>query len=90
MAEVICDRVGPGLRESERIVTVKDVHGRREFLRVEQAFLTVVGDRTYLPVGIVQENPEQQLVLIELPQEGECGNWRLWVSSTDLLPHAQS
>jgi hypothetical protein len=48
-----------------------------------------VEDCTYLPVGIVQEEPEKQLVLIELPQEGECGNWRLWVRSTDLLPIGQ-
>ena len=85
MPQLLCDRVGRGMRESERTVEVKDAQGRREFLRVEQAFLTVVGERTYLPVGLVDEDPDRQLALIELPQEGERGNWRLWVRTADLL-----
>jgi hypothetical protein len=86
MPEVLCEKVGRGLRDSERTVALRDVFGRREFLRVEHGFLTEVGGKTYLPVGVVQEDREQQLVLIELPQEGECGNWRLWVRAADLLP----
>jgi hypothetical protein len=34
---------------------------------------------------MVQEEPMQQLALIELPQEGECGRWRLLVRMADLL-----
>jgi hypothetical protein len=86
MAEVLCEKVGPGMRPSERTVAVKDVFGQREFLRVEHDFLTAVGERYFLPVGVVQEDREKDLVLIELPQEGECGGWRLWVHASDLLP----
>jgi hypothetical protein len=74
------------MRDSERTVEVKDISGRREFLRVPLGYLEVVGDNYYVPVGLVQEDPVQQLALIELPQEGECGSWRLWVRMADLLP----
>jgi hypothetical protein len=53
---------------------------------VPLGFLEVVGDTYYVPVGLVQEDPVQQLALIEFPQEGECGSWRMWVRMTDLLP----
>ena len=85
MAGLVCEQVGPGMRDEERTVAVKDVQGRREFLRVPHGFLTAVGEQYYLPVGIVQEDRTSQLVLVELPQEGECGSWRLWVRSTDLI-----
>jgi hypothetical protein len=87
VAELICERVGPGMRDSERTVAVKDVRGRREYLRVPRGFLTSVGDKHYLPVGVVYEDREKQLVLIELPQEGECGSSRLWVRAGDLIDH---
>jgi hypothetical protein len=74
------------MREEERTVEVKDIQGRREFLRVPLGYLEVVGDSYYVPVGLVQEDPVQQLALIELPQEGECDTWRLWVRMADLLP----
>jgi hypothetical protein len=74
------------MRDSERTVEVRDIQGRREFLRVPLGYLEVVGDSYYVPVGLVQEDPAQQLALIELPQEGECGSWRLWVRMADLLP----
>ena len=85
MAELICERVGPGMRESERTVAVKDVQGKREYLRVPQGFLTVVGEQHYLPVGVVYEDKNKGLVLVELPQEGECGSSRLWVRKGDLI-----
>jgi hypothetical protein len=74
------------MRESERTVAIKDIQGRREYLRVPAGFLESVGETYYVPVGLVYEDPGRQVALIELPQEGECGNWRLWVHSTDLLP----
>jgi hypothetical protein len=73
------------MRASERVVTLLDFQGRREFLRVEHDFLTVQGDQTYLPVGVVAEDRDKQLVLVELPQEGECGSWRMWVRPADLI-----
>jgi hypothetical protein len=74
------------LRDSERTVEVRDIYGRRDFLRVPLGYLEVVGDTYYVPVGLVQEEPTQQLALIEFPQEGECGGWRMWVRMADLLP----
>jgi hypothetical protein len=74
------------MRDSERTVEVRDIQGRREFLRVPLGYLEVVGKDYYVPVGLVQEDPVQQFALIELPQEGECGTWRLWVRQADLLP----
>ena len=86
MPALLCTRVGPGLRDSERTVEVKDIHGRRDFLRVPFGFLARKGGAYYVPVGLVQEDTIQQLALIELPQEGEFGTWRLWVCMADLLP----
>ena len=34
MPSLLCSRVGPGMRDSERTVEVRDIHGQREFLRV--------------------------------------------------------
>ena len=86
MAEVLCERISRGMRDSERTVAIRDAYGQREFLCVEVDFLTATGDKYYLPVGVVHEDKQQGLVLIELPQEGARGNWRLWVRSSDLLP----
>jgi hypothetical protein len=74
------------MRDSERTVEVKDIHGQRDFLRVPLGYLVREGDAYYVPVGLVYEDPVQQVALIEFPQEGECGNWRLWVRMKDLLP----
>ena len=86
MPALRCTRVGPGLRDSERTVELKDIHGQREFLRVPFGYLVPARETFYLPVGLVQEEPTGQFALIELPQEGEYGSSRLWVRKTDLLP----
>jgi hypothetical protein len=85
MPALRCTRVGPGMRDSERIAEVKDIYGRRDFLRVPFGYLEVVGDSYYVPVGLVQGEPTGQFALVEFPQEGECGNWRMWVRKADLL-----
>jgi hypothetical protein len=74
------------MRDSERTVEVRDIHGRREFLRVPLGYLVPAGESYYVPVGLVQEEPTGQFALIELPQEGEYGTSRLWVRKADLLP----
>lgn len=86
MAQLICENVSKGMREEERTVCVRNaVSGQRTFLRVEFDFLTLCGSRYYLPVGIVQEEPQKGLALVELPQEPDAGNRRLWVRASDLL-----
>jgi hypothetical protein len=73
------------MRPEERTVEVTDVYGQRDFLRVPLGYLEVIGDRYYVPVGLVQEDPVQQLAIIEFPQEGECGDWRMVVRRADLI-----
>jgi hypothetical protein len=85
MAEVLCASVGPGMRPSERAVTVRDVRGHSEVMLVEHDFLTVLGDRTYLPVGVCFIDKERDVVLVEFPHEAITGGNRLWVRSKDLL-----
>lgn len=85
MAEVLCERVGPGMRASERCVQVRGVQGDHEVLLVEHDFLTVQGDRTYLPVGVVFIDKERDVVLIEFPHEPMTGGNRLWVRTRDLI-----
>jgi hypothetical protein len=86
MAKIRCEDVSRGLREEERTVSVRNaVTGLRSFLRVEADFLTYHDGNSYLPVGVVQKEPEHGLVLIELPQEPDAGSTRLWVRAADFL-----
>ena len=88
MAQLVCENVSRGMREEERTVSVRDAAtAQRSFIRVEADFLTTRGGKHYLPVGIVQEEA-QGLVLVELPQEPDAGNRRLWVRAADLW-HAE-
>jgi hypothetical protein len=73
------------MRESERAVTVRDVHGRGEVILVEHDFLAVRGEKTYLPVGVCSIDKEHDLVLVEFPHEAITGGNRLWVRSADLI-----
>lgn len=87
MAQLVCESVSRGMRDEERTVCVRDaVTGQRSFVRVEADFLTFHAGKHYLPVGIVQDEPQQGLALVELPQEPDAGSTRLWVRQTDLLP----
>jgi hypothetical protein len=85
MAAVRCEQVGPGMRDSERCVSIRDVRGGREWVLVEQNFLAVCEDRTYLPVAIVQVDRERQLVLVEFPHQAATGGNRVWVQASDLI-----
>lgn len=86
MAQLVCETVSKGMRDEERTVCVRNaVTGQRSFLRVEADFLTLHGEKHFLPVGVVQEEPQKGLVLVELPQEPDAGNTRLWVRAADLL-----
>lgn len=84
MAQLVCENVSKGMRDEERTVSVRDAaSAQRSFIRVEADFLTLHGGKHYLPVGVVQEE-SQGLVLVELPQEPDAGNRRLWVRPADL------
>jgi hypothetical protein len=78
------------MRPEERTVSVRDaVTGARSFVRVETDFLTAENGNYYLPVGVVQEEPDKGFVLVELPQAPDAGSWRLWVRTADLLGSTQ-
>jgi hypothetical protein len=85
MAAILCEQVGPGMRASERSVSVRDVRGHREWLLVEHDFLVVRGSRTYLPVGVVQVDRDRDLVLVEFPHEAATGGNRVWARGADLI-----
>jgi hypothetical protein len=83
MAQVVCE-VSPGLRDSEKTASVKDVFNRRLHLRVEDGFIATEGGRHYLPIGVVGIDDARDLALIELPHESDSGISRLWVRRSDL------
>jgi hypothetical protein len=83
MVQVACE-VTAGLRDTERTVAVRDIKGRRQFLRVERGFLSSTSGQSFLPVGIVALDEKKQLALIELPHESDAGVNRLWVSVNQL------
>lgn len=83
MAQIVCE-VSPGLRDSERTASVRDVFNRRLHLRVEDGFIVTEGGRNYLPIGIVGVDDAKGLALIELPHESDSGISRLWVRRADL------
>ena len=83
MAQVVCE-VSPGLRDSEKTASVKDIFNRRLHLRVEDGFIATEGGRHYLPIGVVGVNDVKDLALIELPHESDSGISRLWVRRSDL------
>ena len=84
MAKVRCENISDGLRASEAVASVRDLQGRRHFIRVERDFLSQDAAGDYLPVGIVHFDPRSKSVLIELPHEAETGANRLWVSQNQL------
>lgn len=81
---VECD-LGPGLRESEVQVTVRDMNGRPQRLRTERSFVRQENGDTYLPIGIVAQHPFEEKVLIEFPHEADSGANRIWVRPDQLL-----
>jgi hypothetical protein len=85
MAAILCEQVAPGMRESERCVSVRDVRGRREWLLVEKDFLAVRRNKAYLPIGVVEVDRARDLALVEFPHEAATGGNRIWVRASDLL-----
>ncbi len=83
MTQLVCE-ISPGLRDSERTVVVRDVFGRKQFLRVENGFVASADAHWYLPVGIVGIDETKKLALVELPHEADSGVSRLWVRLADL------
>jgi len=89
MPYVLCT-VDDGLRPSEVTVEVQSRGGRSEFLRVDRDFVKQVGERHFLPVGLIAKNrvENQEVALIELPHEADSGANRLWVAGSALQDDA--
>ena len=85
MAAIRCEQVAPGMRASERCVSVRDISGRRAWLLVEKDFLAECQDEMYLPIGIVQADREHGHFLVEFPHEAATGGNRIWVHAADLI-----
>jgi hypothetical protein len=81
---VLCE-VNRGLRDSERTVAVANIHGRKEFLRIEDSYLRREGEKIFLPVGFIYEHPASGSVLIELPLEADSGVRRMFVPRQNML-----
>jgi hypothetical protein len=79
-----CEQVTHGLRASEETAIVADAYGVRDFVRVEQGFLSHRGQDRYLPVSLIDRG-SGGLLLVEFPQESERGNNRLWVRTEQIL-----
>jgi len=84
MSMVRCENIGAGLRASECLATVKDMHGRKHSIRVERDFLSEIDGHQYLPVGIVHMDPKTKKVLVEFSHEPETGINRIWVDPQQL------
>jgi hypothetical protein len=80
-ALVACE-VSEGLRPSEVTVSVADVRGKRQFLRVPRDFLTFEGGKWFLPVGVIHDDRVGP-VLVEFPHEADSGANRIWVARED-------
>jgi hypothetical protein len=73
------------MRPSERAVSVRDVRGQCQVMLVENDFLEIQDNKTYLPVGVCFIDKERDVVLIEFPHEPITGINRIWVRSADLI-----
>jgi len=62
-----------------------NVHGRKQFLRIEASYLRQDGEQTYLPVGFIYEHPASGSILIELPLEADSGVRRMFVPKQNVL-----
>jgi hypothetical protein len=47
MIKILCEKVSPGLRKADVILTFLDVYGRRHFLQIERDFLVQRNGHSY-------------------------------------------
>jgi hypothetical protein len=85
MAWLICTNVSRGLRPSEVVATVQDLHGQRHFVCEDKESLTTRKGRSYLWVDVVFVDAHTRALLVELPHEAENGAHRIWIEPANLL-----
>jgi hypothetical protein len=79
--EIECQAT-PSELQNTQVVTVKDVSGASQYLRVATGFLTEAGHKTYLPVRVISFERNPLRVLVELPYEADSGTSRVWVAAS--------
>lgn len=90
MAYIVCN-LSEGLRPSEVTVEVRDVKGRREYLRVPRYFVEEIQNKFYLPIGVVYHDRDKDLFLIEFSHEADSGANRIWVPGASIfIPRPRS
>lgn len=76
-----CFGIADGMRFEEKVAILCDAHDDLDYVSVDADFLTRSNGDYLLPVYVLGQNETGDLALIELPQESERGNNRLWVSA---------
>ncbi len=66
-------------------VRVREDSGNRHYLAVPKGFVVREGEKTYLPIGIVELDRRKRRALVELPLEADSGFRRLWVPFDNFL-----
>src|SRR5438034_113806 len=84
LPEVLCE-VRPGADKITDSVAVRDVTSVRTFLSIQRDFLIQRQGRMYLPIGVVYQDREKGVALIEFPVEADSGAHRIWVPLSSLL-----
>lgn len=79
-----------GLRSDERTVVLHDAQGKKEFLRLDLVYLYKRGSEDFLPVTVLHEDRDKDVILIELPHESEGGTSRLWIKRSNTIIHKES
>jgi hypothetical protein len=68
LPEVQCE-VSEGLTGEDITVSVRDIDGREQYIHVLPSMMNREDGTTYLPVGIINVDRRNELVLVELPTE---------------------
>ena len=85
MAQIKCFGIADGMRLEEKVAILRDAHDHLDYVSVDADFLTRSNGDYLLPVYVLGQNETGDLALIELPQESERGNNRLWVNKSTLV-----
>jgi hypothetical protein len=84
MVHIQCEvRPGPGTVACS--VGVRDTNNVQTFLTVQQDFVAQRQGKYYLPIGVVYQDREKGVALIEFPVEADSGAHRIWVPLSSLL-----
>ena len=84
MALLHC-HIEEGPRQGFKTIGVASVEGHSEYLTIEEKFLVKRGEDRLLAVKIIGKDPQQKIVLVQLPYEADSGANRVWVKSEALF-----